>query len=149
MRPQRQGGEVMSKDQQLTLTAQLRSALGTIVLRCDEGDSNTDWLPVIRNIAAGALADTAGAADEIKRLQGIVDDVPKRADGCRWIPGGDYDLWHPDHVDSCDDIEYVEDEGWSALWYVAQVNPAATRCISHPVEDCYSTREAAEAAKGK
>lgn len=83
----------MSEDQQPTLAAQLRSALGSIVLRCDEEDSSVDCSSVIRNIAAGALANTAGAADEIqrlreKRLQDLrqfLDKQRPKIDGSGWL----------------------------------------------------------------
>jgi len=62
-------------------------------------------------------------ANEVHRLQAIVDKLPKTADGVPVVPG---------------DIAYTTD-GRSM-----RINTSAS---GHVISDCYSTREAAEAAK--
>ncbi len=82
--------------------------------------------------------DLCKAADEIERLQAIVDRLPKTKDGVQVVPRLD-DVWHPDElyqdelvsgvVDDEDEAEF--DRTGNGAWYY------------HPICECYSTHEAA------
>lgn len=79
------------------------------------------------------------ARTEIARLQGIVDKLPKTADGVPMVLGETY---------------YVSPGGWAITIAVLEdkwVKPRERidRCLWWTPQDCYSTREAAEAAKGE
>lgn len=89
--------------------------------------------------------------EEIERLQAIVDKLPETKDDVHVLPG--------DTVWSIGDDGVIEERGvlWSpqALWS-SEAHPwpgySAGFGIKGPpiaVEDCYSTREAAEAAREK
>ena len=80
------------------------------------------------------------AAAEIKRLQAIVDKLPKTKDGVPVVPGEDV-VWHP---------AIANEEG-----ELSPLDVHASRCaswqevptVAFAVSECYSTREDAEAAK--
>lgn len=92
------------------------------------------------------------AESELARLKAIVDKLPKTADGLVVIPGRDqvfspkgqgmeYELWWG--PDSFDDERHGQwlamDENYRSIGGCSTYFPLAS--------DCYSTREAAEAAK--
>lgn len=105
-------------------------------LKCGVVECNADsrdWL-IDRTMKWGA--------GEIERLQAKLDKLPKTADGVVVVPG--MELRHPH--DSCD-----KGDGWH-IWIPQDVLDMALSGddeISYgiPVSDCYSTREAALAAK--
>ena len=44
-------------EQLMTANIKMRAALGSIIIRCVEGDKKSNWLPVIENIARNALSE--------------------------------------------------------------------------------------------
>lgn len=85
------------------------------------------------------------AAAEINRLQAIVDRLPVTKDGVHAVPG-DVELFHPAHQ------IHVLDRFWQSAggdWMVqnSRSYEAGARYMAEVVSDCYSTREAAEAAR--
>jgi hypothetical protein len=83
-------------------------------------------------------------AAEVKRLEGIVGRLPKTVDGVTVVPFYD-DVWIVlgGQVECCRVSGCETNRGWVAkLW-----RWDADRTV--PVCDCYSTRAAAEAAKGE
>ncbi len=39
----------------MDINIRMRAALGSIIIRCSEGDKKSDWLPVIESIARNAI----------------------------------------------------------------------------------------------
>lgn len=74
---------------------------------------------------------------ERDELRAIVDKLPKTADGVPVVPGRDFVYWRYDS----------EGRRWHVLnrLMVLPVGGGA----SEPLSECYSTREAAEAAKAE
>lgn len=79
--------------------------------------------------------------DEIERLQTIVNRLPLTKDGVRVIPN--QMVYGPDDLD-CDSCEYLLVNGeW--MVYLYPIGPELGRL--RKVSECYSTKEAARAAK--
>ena len=86
----------------------------------------------------GCGEDMTEAADEIARLTAIVDKLPKTADGVTVVPG--MLLYHYATGRPLGNVvTYTAGMRAHGQWAVA----------AYPVGDCYSTREAAEAAGGE
>ncbi len=87
---------------------------------------------IVTNSESRVPAGLQGAADELERLQGIVDKLPKTADGVPVVPGAR--VWQT-----------------PADWYGVHISMnAGSYCGTLPEwNEVYSTREAAKAAGGK
>jgi hypothetical protein len=91
--------------------------------------------------------------DENKRLTEIVGRLPKTADGVRVLPGDR--VWHPQHVGKIGGLVIVgedgtmppEDDGWFSNANLQITDSFVSRSIEVQIDECYSTREAAEAAR--
>jgi hypothetical protein len=81
--------------------------------------------------------DIRKAADELDRLQGIVGKLPKTADGVSIVPVDDT-VWHP-VFGECVTIAEKMARPWVIKFYENVI----------PVSDCYSTKDAAEAANSQ
>jgi hypothetical protein len=84
-----------------------------------------------RDDAQGWAACYRRSEAEIERLRAIVDRLPKTKDGVPIIPCVD-SVWHPDFTGSG-----TAKECGRAYW----------ACYMRKIDECYSTREAAEAAR--
>ena len=71
--------------------------------------------------------------EEVERMKGIVDKLPKTADGVVVIPWVDEEIYH---------------NGDRAAWYTKKLTNTMTGQIV-TVAECYSTRKAAAAAMNK
>jgi hypothetical protein len=79
------------------------------------------------------------AADEITRLQAIIDRLPKTADGVPIVPGDT--IWFD--IDNYSTVAGIEIEEPGGQWWVSfGISGAET-------DQCYSTREAANKAGGE
>jgi hypothetical protein len=79
------------------------------------------------------IRELAEARAEIERLHAIVDRLSKTKDGVPIIPCVD-SVWHPDFTGSG-----TAKECGRAYW----------ACYMRKIDECYSTREAVEAARGE
>jgi hypothetical protein len=52
-------GHVVLAEEAAARLEQLEAALRAIIIRCEEGDKKSDWLPTISNIARAALAQSS------------------------------------------------------------------------------------------
>jgi len=108
----------------VNLATVLRLHAKFVAARCPDGSA-----------VAGDMCD---AADEIERLRAIVDKLPKTADGVTVVPG--MLLYHYATGRPLGNVvTYTAGMRAHGQWAVA----------AYPVGDCYSTREAAEAAGGE
>lgn len=89
---------------------------------------------------------------DVASLRAIVDRLPKTADEVCVLDIRPYDLWYPGNPHTVD-LSYSPEVGWTA--WVIRLHDDGTPVRSDgkieytgpvPIEDCYSTREAAEAA---
>jgi len=88
-----------------------------------------------------AKTEIAGQDREIKRLQAIVDKLPKTSDGVPVVPG--MMLWDPVWIDRSFAVHSLDvycPEARRSEWVVEGYVD---------VSQCFSTQAAAEAAKGK
>jgi len=46
-----------------------KSALDSIIIRCEEGDKRSDWLPIINSIAKNALRGGPKSLDDLKKFE--------------------------------------------------------------------------------
>ena len=96
-----------------------------------------------------SVEDAKRLTDELRRLEAIVDKLPKTADGVRIILGETELYWRPPdyldaqpcHLGKCICITIGTELG--RCWVFGQTGSKQL------LENCYSTREAAEAAKEK
>ena len=111
------------------------ASLEWVVAKLDQ-----DPLPVCADINIRRLLPRALA--ELRQLRAIVDKLPVTADGVSVVPGEDT-VWRWSSilgwVECQIETSEPEDGGWE---YVL-----CTSLIGGGVDSCYSTREAAEAAK--
>jgi DNA repair exonuclease SbcCD ATPase subunit len=105
------------------------------------------WWKPLRSSATKPQCDeqsvVPGAVEALMRrvaeLEAVVNQLPKTADGVPCIPG-ETPLWHRSHIDR---QGHVDDKGNAAFYY------GCGEYRYEAVGDCYSTREAAQAAKAK
>ncbi len=90
-------------------------------------------------------ADLRAALARAERAEAIVAKLPFTADGVPIVPGMDY-VFHPDYLDQPRNM-------WLDEEFNARLSNSFS-CLKHPTEDrrikagdCYSTREAALAAR--
>ena len=111
------------------------ASLEWVVAKLDQ-----DPLPVCADINLRRLLPRAVA--ELRELRAIVDKLPVTADGVTVVPGEDT-VWRWSSIRGWVECQIEtsepEDGGWE---YVL-----CTSLIGGGVDSCYSTREAAEAAK--
>jgi len=92
------------------------------------------------------IADCEQAADVIDRLQAIVDKLPRTADGVAIVPGMVVYKWFecPPGIQAIDVVDVCDTED-----ITCEINKGEFKGWTDVVEsqDCYSTREAAEAAQ--
>lgn len=79
---------------------------------------------------------------ENERLRGVVDRLPKTADGVAVVP--ESEVWYPPHMFRSWEVDYAD-----AIWMV-HINPdgKGNEWFGVGVDKCYSTRESALNAKG-
>lgn len=100
-----------------------------------------DLFPDDGSSICNALLRRAQAADaEVDRLRGIVDKLPKTADGVTVVPR--MDVFYPSRQEL---IRIIDPLHWNAV-YIPSGGCQLNRQQVGPTE-CYSTREAAEAAE--
>lgn len=128
----------------MTWRATYHDYLGTTWWAVDEVDGKGRFM---RNIVL--CDDDEALAQRIAKLpelESIVDTVPCTADGVYWIPGRDVTFFHPEEAGSQDDVS-IEDDRWVAWWWVVDRETGGSRGRFHDIGECYSTREANEAAR--
>lgn len=83
------------------------------------------------------------AAARIAELEAIVAKRPKTADGVPVVPGSE--VWHPEYMWRPWWVEYCDSSGG----YFVPINPdrRGNEWDEAAVSDCYSTPQAAEAAR--
>ncbi len=85
--------------------------------------------------------------DEIERLQAFMDKLPKTLDGVTKLP--DDQVWHIDASRTIRVGIVFYNAGWGATVSWPSGNTSWPNRYDIEVERCYSTLEAAEAAKGE
>jgi hypothetical protein len=98
---------------------------------------------IVEALAIAQAARDAGMVDEHGRFRKILGTLPITADGVVVVPSEDAEAWHPDETGA----GYYERDTGRCEWSIRRDDGGYDyRC--RPIEDCYSTRSAAEAAKG-
>jgi hypothetical protein len=103
--------------------------------RADRAEAERDFH---QSQATELQATVASQAAEIERLRAVVERLPKTADGVPYLPGSPLFL-------ECSGIAV----GGTGYMFTEKQDPSNwSVCDFRKIKDCYSTREAALAAKG-